>query len=155
MIRLEPEIIASNCPNASSWVDVVRCSGIRDTSGEAWKLSGSLAFSEFCLCTIVASAGFVHRFLSLQISKPWRKSPAWLVTTTASAVILVAAFLSTTEHDAFWSLPWYSFLLIVLSPCVCLFVVEACKRVEAKHENRAEKLRRLQFETRLGAWSPR
>jgi hypothetical protein len=61
----------------------------------------------------------------------------------------------TVEEGTGVALPWYFYVLYVLFPFVCLVVNEYVKPMEAKHAVRAEKLRRLQFETRLGAWSPK
>jgi hypothetical protein len=38
---------------------------------------------------------------------------------------------------------------------VSLMMSEVVKKREKRFEERAEKLRRLQFETRLGMWSPK
>lgn len=53
------------------------------------------------------------------------------------------------------ALPWYYYVLSIVNPLLCLVWNELCKNVEIKAERRAEKFRRLQFETRLGAWSPK
>ena len=53
------------------------------------------------------------------------------------------------------ALPWYYYVFCILNPILCFAWNELCKSVDAKAERRAEKLRRLQFETRLGAFSPK
>jgi len=41
-----------------------------------------------------------------------------------------------------------------VAPFVCLYFCEIVKRMDQRHEKCAVMTRRLQFETRLGMWSP-
>jgi magnesium-transporting ATPase (P-type) len=155
MLRFEPNLVATNCPLADNWVDIVRCNGLEDYSGSSKTSAGSLVFAQFVLCVIVSSAGFVHRFLPLKEQKPWERNFAWLCSVFIAFGLLVLYVAFATEEGTAEALPWYFYLISSTSPFLCLMWVEMCKLPETKQERRAEKLRRLQFETRLGAWSPR
>jgi len=155
VIDFEPELVDSQCPGASNWVDIVRCEGLRDYSGPAKTSSGSLVFGQFVLCMFVASAGFVDRLFLLSERKPWVSNFGWLVCNLFAIGFLVLYVSLTTEDGSAAALPWYYYVIAVTTPFLSLVGVDVCKRPEIKLEKRAEKLRRLQFETRLGAWSPR
>jgi magnesium-transporting ATPase (P-type) len=155
MLRFDQNTLSSQCPGAQTWVDVVRCDKIRDTFGSAKDSAGSVVFALFVLCTLVASAGFVHRFLPVRVQRPWDRNPLWLYSVFLGFGLLVAGIAISTREGSLAAQPLYFFLMVLISPLLCLLWGEHCKQREAKLEKRAEKLRRLQFETRLGAWSPR
>lgn len=155
LIRFDPDLVATKCPGADNWIDLVRCEALKDYSGSAKTSAGSLVFAQFVLCILVASAGFVHRFLSLKEQKPWECNIAWLCSFFIVLGLLVVYLAVTTDKGTAAALPWYYYFIASTTPFLCLLWVELCKRPETKQERRAEKLRRLQFETRLGAWSPR
>jgi magnesium-transporting ATPase (P-type) len=155
VIQFDPEFVAINCPNATTWVDIVRCDGMRNYSGVAKTSAGTLVFSQFMLCVVAASSAFVHRFLSVNEHLPWERNICWLYSVFISFGIIVTYITLSTERGSAKALPWYFYVIAGTTPFICLVWVEVCKRPEAKQEDRAEKLRRLQFETRLGAWSPR
>ena len=155
VIRFDPDFVASNCPSASSWVGIVRCEGMSNYSGDAKAAAGAVVFSQFILSVVTASSAFVHRFLSLKEQLPWQRNTCWLYAVLVSYGILITYVSLSTERGSAEVLPWYFYFISVTTPFLCLIWVEVCKRPEMKQEDRAEKLRRLQFETRLGAWSPR
>lgn len=156
-LSFEPSLAAEKCPGAVNWVDIVRCDGLSDYSGSAKTSSGVLVFGQFILCVFVASAGFVHRFLSLTEQKLWEYNFAWVCSVSIAFGLLVVyvVFATATKKGTAKALPWYYYIIATTTPFLCLLWVEMCKVPETKQERRAEKLRRLQFETRLGAWSPR
>lgn len=155
VLEFEPDLVDEKCPGADNWVKIVRCEGLRDYSGPAKSSAGSLVFSQFAFCIFVSSAGFVNRCLPILEGKPWHSNTCWLICNFAVIGLLALYVGLATEDGTATALPWYYYLIAVVSPFLCLIVVEICKRPEIKQEKRAEKLRRLQFETRLGAWSPR
>jgi hypothetical protein len=155
LISFEPDLVASACPGALNWVGVVRCEGISDYSGKAQTSSGNIAFVQFVLCIIVSSGGFVCRSNSLAEQNPLRYNHVWIFSVWLVIVLLVLYAAMTISDGSASALPWYYFLLAAMTPFLCLLCVEICKHPEIKLQRRAEKLRRLQFETRLGAWSPR
>lgn len=155
VVFYEQEFVDSNCSGARGWVDLVRCSNMKSFSGNAISVSGSLVFAQFVLCNLITSAGFVHRFVSIRKQNPWDRNFAWLCALGLTFALLVTWVSVAKEDMSLKVLPWYCVLLALATPAFCLFWVEVCKHNEIKHERRSEKLRRLQFETRLGAWSPR
>jgi hypothetical protein len=86
---------------------------------------------------------------------PQQRNRAWVVSFLLSLGLTISYGSYAVDLDVTEVLPWYYYLLAIILPFLCLIWVEACKKSEIKLERRAEKLRRLQFETRLGAWSPK
>jgi magnesium-transporting ATPase (P-type) len=155
VLHFDPDLVSSGCPGATSWVDVVRCDALKDYSGVARTSSGVLVLAEFVFCTIIASAAFVQRFNSSWEHPPWRGNRAW-VWAVVSITTLTCTYAGLgVEKGTGGALPWYWYLLAVTMPWICLVWNESLKPAEAKPVRRSEKLRRLQFETRLGAWSPK
>jgi magnesium-transporting ATPase (P-type) len=155
MLRFEADVLGSLCPAAQTWSDVARCDGLRDFVGQTKSSADTIVFAQFALCTLVASTGYVHRYLSVRGHKPWERNVLWLCSVLLAFGLLVVGVVMSSEKGTIAALPWYYFVIASITPPLCLFWVEQCKQREAKLEKRAEKLRRLQFETRLGAWSPR
>lgn len=155
VLHFDPDLVSSGCPGATGWVDVVRCDALKDYSGVARTSSGILVWAEFVFCTIIASATFVQRFTSSVEHPPWRGNQAWLWAVTVLTVLTCLYVGVGVEKGTGSALPWYWYMLAVTMPWICLVWNESLKPVEAKHVRRSEKLRRLQFETRLGAWSPK
>ena len=155
LLHFEPDLVSSSCPGASNWIDIVRCEAIKNYTGAAKISSGVLGLGNLALCAIISSAGFVGRLESFLDHPPWQRNHAWVVSLLVSLTLTVG-YIGLSVHDGVAAaLPWYYYLLAVTLPLLCLGWIEAFKRSEMKLESRAEKLRRLQFETRLGAWSPK
>lgn len=134
-----------NVRDPGNWVALVRCEPLRDYSGTARASAGTLAIAELVLCLAVSSAGFVSRAIPLV---PWSRNYTWGASVLVT-VAMVATYLKLTlESGSILALPWYYFLLAATMPFLCLGWNEFVKRFEEKHHGRAEKLRRLQFETR-------
>jgi hypothetical protein len=154
-LHLEPSLAAESCPGASTWAQVIRCPELRAYSGVARTSAGAVSLAHFALNVMVGSASFVSRFSPIRELAPWQHNHVW-AGTSAVAVALIAAYMAATIPRGSGSfLPWYYFAYAILAPFLCLAWNELWKRNEAWHDRRAEKLRRLQFETRLGAWSPK
>jgi amino acid transporter len=111
------------------------------------------------LCSIVASAGFVFRTRSLREEPPWWRNSIWLMSCVISLLLTVLYMLlsigGAASTQVARALPYYFYILSLLLPPFWLFVGEMIKKVDRRHEKRACMLRRLQFETRLGMWSPK
>jgi len=155
VVSFEPDLVASSCGGASSWTGVIRCPALKDYMGNAKTSAGVLSLAQLVLTMVISSASYVYRFTSLVAQTPWRHNSVW-----AGSVVLVIALNAVyiwigVEPGTGSALPWYYFLLAVVVPFFSLGWDEYFKEMEAKKERRAEKLRRLQFETRLGAWSPK
>ena len=115
---------------------------------------------QMALCVIFASAGFVYRTKSLGEEPPWARNAIWLYISLASLVLVVLCMILAMDGGSAaarvaGTLPWYYYVLSILFPFMWLGVGEIVKNIDREHEKRACMLRRLQFETRLGMWSPK
>jgi magnesium-transporting ATPase (P-type) len=158
MIEFESGLLQSKCsPNLQpgDWVSVIRCEALNDYSGIARDSAVALSLAELILCTLVASTSFVYRTISIWEEPPWRRNHIWAVSVFVGVIVVIVYLLMTLETGSYSSLPWYFYFLAVLMPLLCSLWDEALKRPEKNVLDRAEKLRRLQFETRLGMWSPK
>jgi magnesium-transporting ATPase (P-type) len=155
LIHFEPDVVSLHCSQAKNWVDIVRCDSLKDYSGPAKITSGIVVLGQLALCAIVSSAGFVNRLKPLWEHPPWDRNHVWVVSLVLCLGLIVIYSITSVPYDVAAALPWYFYIISVILPILCLGWIEACKTAEIKLEKRAEKLRRLQFETRLGAWSPK
>lgn len=158
LLHNEPLLVSTKCPGASSWVHIVRCQGLKSYSGPSRLASGLLVLEILALCVTVSSAGFLSRIEPLYERSPWKRNSTWVVSICLALLMNVIYCYYSAEFrdiDAAGALPWYFYLLCVVFPFLCLAWIELCKRHEIRQERRADMLRRLQFETRLGAWSPK
>lgn len=145
-----------SCLDSKGWAEGVRCRA--ESSAEEddlWLLSGIAVFIAFLINITMVSAGCMHRFSSFLNYTAWTWNGFWLVTVILTMAVLFGVMFSPTIADVRLMMPWYAYLFAAASPFICLGTIEALKTVAIRQEARAEKLRRLQFETRLGAWSPR
>ena len=150
-----PLLMEIICGNASSWVDLVRCQALEGNRGSSWTSSGITVFSSFLLCIIAGSFSMARRYDSFLDQPPWKEnfSIVWVTTLSVGLTGLYAAVASRPGTAR--EIPGYTYILVVSYAMLCLIWNETWKRLLSYHERRAENLRRLQFETRLGAWSPR
>lgn len=158
IIEYEPEVLRLGCPSAQSgdWTSVIRCPSLGSYSGVALDMAANLGLAELILCTVVASASFVYRTQPIWEEPPWRRNHVWIVSVGLGLLIVAIYLFFVLEQGAFAALPWYYFFLAYfIMPVLCVFWNEMLKHPERKVLDRAEKLRRLQFETRLGMWSPK
>lgn len=158
MIHLEPTLLDSACSpdiGQGDWALVIRCDALRGYSGDAHDMASSIALAEFIICTIVTSAAFIHRTKPLYEEPPWKKNHLWALLSVMGIAVAVLYVYWMLQEDILLVLPWYCFVLFCIMPFLCLFSVEILKRKERRLLDRAEKLRRLLFETRLGMWSPK
>lgn len=155
VIKFDNAYVTTYCPRAINWVDIVRCDGMKHYVGEAKSSAGSLVLAQFILCVILSSVAFVYRFQSLRQQFPWERNILWIMSLLVAIGVLILYVVLSTKNGTAAALPWYFYVLSMASPFLCIIWVEFFKRSETKQEERAEKVRRLQFETRLGAWSPR
>lgn len=158
MIQLEPTLLDSACSEdlgQGDWALVIRCDALKGYSGVSQDMASSIALAEFIICTIVASAAFTHRTKPIFEEPPWKKNHLWTFLSLLAIAVAVLYVYWTLEDDILAVLPWYCYVLFCVMPFLCLLFVEFLKRKERRILDRAEKLRRLQFETRLGMWSPK
>jgi hypothetical protein len=154
-LYLEPGLAADSCPGASTWVHIVRCPALRTYSGVARTSASAVSLAHCAFNVVVGSASFVSRFTPLLDLPPWQHNVVWCGASAVSVALIAIYMTATVPRGSGSSLPWYYFAYAILTPFLCLVWNERWKRSEAWHDRRAEKLRRLQFETRLGAWSPK
>lgn len=156
LIHYEPELVATSCPGASNWFHVIHCAALKDYSGIARTSAGTMGLAQLVLCISVSSASYVSRFASIYELPPWEQNHLWFWSVVV-ALGLTAVYISigVERKGMISALPWYFHVLSATTPFFCVAWSEVLKQFESKQERRAEKLRRLQFETRLGAWSPK
>jgi len=155
VIHFEPDLIEEECDGADQWFRVIRCKALKNYSGPARISSGIVVFSVFVVCSMVSSVTFVKRFDPITQQKPWELNRSWVVATTLAVAITSVVAALAAEDGTGSALPWYFYFISIILPFVSIACNEFCKKSEQTREVRAEKLRRLQFETRLGAWSPK
>jgi len=151
LIFHEPELLQTVCGKeleAGEWMRAIRCDGLRAYTGTARRSAGILTLASFLLCVTISSAGFVHRSLPLTEEVPWKRNAMWVSAVTVAILVIGLLLGLELEGETFDALPWYLFVLGAIIPFLCLAWVEYLKRTERSLLDRAEKLRRLQFETR-------
>lgn len=155
LLSFEPDLVAQKCGSADAWYGVIRCHELKDYSGDARVSAGIVVFAIFVLTNVLLSTTYIDRFEPLLESTPWKRNhmlvPAAIVLSTGTVIATAAS-----AHEGTGSaLPWYFYILSIALPCGCMVWNEYWKKFESQVETRAEKLRRLHFDTRLGAWSPK
>ena len=138
-----------------AWMSIFRCEALSMHYGTAATSSGSLMILELVMCSIVLSASFVHGTEPIWSANICTSSPVWVISSVISLSIVVLYLLFTVKVEMMSGLPWYFYLSMILLPLLSLVWSEFIKRIEKKHEKRAKLLRRLQFETKLGMYSPK
>jgi len=151
MLHYEPDLVSRRCRgglDSGDWSSVIRCRDIRGYSGVARSDAATFTLAIYLICIVVSSAGFVHRTLPLRQEPPWRRNAMWL-TAVIAAIVIISLYLGLRlKRGGFYLMPWYFYVIACIVPFLCLAWVEYVKRTERALLDRAEKLRRLQFETR-------
>ena len=151
MLHFEPAVASTVCSatlQKNDWVSIIRCEGLGGYTGDSRVFASCIALAEFVICNLVGSAAFVHRTLPLFEEPPWRRNRIWLYSVMVGLLLTAGYLGATLEKETFGIFPWYFYLLAAIMPFFCLFWNELLKRSERSLLDRAEKLRRLQFETR-------
>lgn len=151
MIYFQPVEVNTACSSSlaqGDWVSVLRCEDIYIYSEDSRRYASSIALAAFVLSVIVASASFVHRTKPIHEEPPWHRNHIWAISCVSGVLIMGFYLYSVLEPGLLSILPWYAFLLFFGMPFLNLAIAETLKRKEKYLLNRAEKLRRLQFETR-------
>merc|ERR1712194_373127 len=86
---------------------------------------------------------------------PWKQNHLWLLTLLLAIFLIAVYLMLVLEEGSVSALSWYFYLLFITAPFGCLYLSEIVKKLDQKHEKRGIMMRRLQFETRLGMWSPK
>jgi hypothetical protein len=159
MIDYEEDMVQAKCPsnpNAKNWIALMQCNELAGYTGVARDTAVSLSFAELVLLTVVASASFVYKTLPILEVPPWRRNHLWVMSVVFAFLVTTIYLCLQVERGTLTLLPWYyHFLAFCVMPFICLLWDEKLKNIEKSVLDRAERLRRLQFETRLGMWSPK
>lgn len=155
MIELEHEFMVNEDCSTDKWLLAIRCQALNRYSGAVLVSSGRLMLAELALCIIVLSSSFVFRLTHLRTVRPWKMNIIWIVTIIISTGLVFIYLIITLDPETLAALPWYFYLLALSFPFICAALSEKVKTQDMRHEKRADMLRRLQFETRLGMWSPK
>ena len=153
-LKNETAFLAEHCfvseaeVSDSMWVDVIRCQNLTKYSGNMKHPLGALILGEMAIGMTVLSCSFVFRTKLIKEEKPWTMSLYWKLSTLLGFIFIFVYLSLTVTNDLLLSLPWYFYLLSTLFPLLCLIWSEYVKSIYKRHEIRAERFRRLQFETR-------
>ena len=153
MLKTEAQFLSENCGAdilRAPLVIVIRCDALTLYSGPAKHLSEYIMLFEFALCITVYSGSFLYRSAAVTSVNPWRINNIW----TMAMIVCIALILSLgvlTNPSVSWSM----FLFSVILPIMSLVMCEVIKAKEMWHLKRSDTFRRLQFETKLGMWSPK
>ena len=149
---LDGHNIGTNKPPISS---IIRCGALRDYSGPATESAGAIALAALAMSTCVMSTSYVFRTESICLEPPWKRNHLWVFTLALSFILIALYLMVVLEPGSMSALSWYFYLLFVMAPFGCLYLCEMVKMIDQKQEKREMMMRRLQFETRLGMWSPK
>ena len=164
MWEFDPEFVVENCLSSTSFdavtrkplSPVIRCEELRNYRGPATESASVIMLASLTLCTCISSASLMFRTEQMTSEPPWKRNHLWIGAVISSLILLTIYMSSVMAEGSFTSLPWYFFLLFLLTPFMCLFINEKMlKKSDRLIDRRNEMMRRLQFETKLGMWSPK
>ena len=156
MLEYEPVFIGTYCADDElSFASVIRCTDMRDYSGPVKESAEAIFVASFAINTSIISASYVYMTESIWTDPPWKRNHVWVGSVMLSLALISVHLSVMLENGSMLILPWYFYLLFIMSPFICLWVCEWAKQHDRKNECRAAKMRRLQFETKLGMWSPK
>lgn len=149
MWEFDTPFLEEYCLNSiNARASILRCEALRDYSGPATESAGIIMLAALALCSCVSSVSYVFRTESIRLEPPWQRNGLWLVTLMLSFVLITIYMGLVLERGSMAALPWYFYILFLLSPFLCLGVCEVVKKKDQRLEKRAAMMRRLQFETR-------
>lgn len=165
MWEFDSQFVLDNCLDLVATADkvklrqattsVIRCSALRDYSGPATDAAGTIMLASLVICTCISSASYIFRNELISSEPPWKRNHLWFGTVLLSLALVGLYMALVLETGSMAALTWLVYLLFLLFPFLCLYCCETMKKRDQKIEKRAAKMRRLQFETRLGMWSPK
>lgn len=117
------------------------------------------------ICVLASSCGYLHRSESIfSRASPFRNI-IWMFVCAILLVIQVLisalkAGLFSDDQYSLWpyvkeAVPWYFWLLFLIWPLCVIVIDEIVKSHDRHHLTRYFKFLRMQFDTRLGMWSPK
>lgn len=152
ILKMDAEFLSEHCGSdilRASPLVVIRCDALKFYSGPAKRIAEVIMLLEFALCTTFYSGSFVYRMSNLTYACLWRN---YFLTV---AICVSTGFILLLGSVAFPFMSWLMFCATMIFPILSLVICEAIKRQEMWHFKRAANFRRLQFETKLGMWSPK
>ena len=157
LIELDGETMIEKCGMANhSWTKVLQCDALKSYIGPATTSSSALVIIFHTLCIIVMSTNFLQGSNPITLTPfPVKKNRIWIVSVFVCLLYVVIYSSFSLEFGTLGIMPWYLYLYSFASLFLCVVACESVKQRERKHEERAAKMRRLHFETRLGMWSPK
>ncbi|KAF9913999.1 hypothetical protein BX616_009167 [Lobosporangium transversale] len=127
------------------------------TDGEQWALLYAQNFTLviWVWYMIWMSSTFMSRTLSLRAFMPW-KNRVWIGSCAASMLLqIVFCIISVFRGpNSVQSVPWWIYIIAFFWPVVFMPVQEIVKARDMKECVRAQKLAKLEFNTKLGMHSP-
>ena len=109
--------------------------------------------SELAICAITGSVGYIYRCQYIWVDYRWINNRAWVGICAVAFVTTIAILAASGKEGDISAGSWTVF---VLYPIFSLVVQESyVKKHDIVMENRGVMFRRLQFETKLGMWSPK
>ena len=152
---------------AGAWRELGACAHLAGehllggAARDAAETAADLALLELSLCVVALSASFMQHTASLRRMPPW-ENPVWRAAAPAAVMLQVlfvwarAALRGAAPADALRHMPYPLYVAMAIWPLAVLCVSEGVAKVrEGAHYLRGVRLRRLEFETRLGMHSPR
>ncbi|DAZ96126.1 TPA: hypothetical protein N0F65_008705 [Lagenidium giganteum] len=116
------------------------------------------------LSILASSCGYLYRCESILQASPTRNR-AWVCTVTALlcaqlVMCIVRAGVTGADGKTLWHfiydiVPWYFWVGVFVWPIIVVVVDEMVKAHDRRHLTRYYKFLRMQFDTRLGMWSPK
>ncbi|KAL7495674.1 hypothetical protein ACHAWT_005447 [Skeletonema menzelii] len=165
MWKFDPQFVADKCLLASNSIEevtqrpllpVIRCEALRNYRGDATESASVMMLASLILCTCVSSASFVFRTELIRSEPPWKRNHVWVGSLISSLTLLAIYMRIVLAEGSVAALPWYFLALFLLTPFLCLLINEKIlKNSDRLIDRRNEMMRRLQFETKLGMWSPK
>jgi hypothetical protein len=151
MFKMESAFLSDNCVGPSQSITLVRCEALKLYSGPAKSLAEDMMLLELALCITVYSGSFLYRSSTLCNVYPLRINYVWTLTfvVCVGVILYMGVFMKP-------SISWSIFLSgVIFLPTLSLVICELIKRKEYYYLKRQDNFRRLQFETKLGMWSPK
>ena len=159
IVETYPEAASSCAPHDSSktsWYDVIWCKRFESHDVKeviaAQRNSSTLIVFFLVLSLCMQSSSFLYRTHSILVQSPLNNL-AWvcgvLVTMSVQTLIFVLSI------DYFAWIPWQMWLVVFIWPFVVLILTEYVNAYDARTYDRYMKFLQLEFDTRLGMYSPR
>jgi hypothetical protein len=153
VLKTDAQFLSDHCGInmlGASPIILIRCDALKFYSGPAKFLAECIMLLEFALCLTIYSSSFLYRTAIVTSVNPWRINHVWSLTMLFSIGLILLL-----GSGAFPFMSWSIFVAAMILPILSLVICETIKRKEMWYLKRSDTFRRLQFETKLGMWSPK